>query len=529
MKPGDVFTFDRGNFAGMEATVVAVHKKGLTVQLTIFGRKTEFDISADDLPDSDPRDHFASEIKQSFQRWNSHLKNRWWVGRARMGTDPDAEEWRAFLEFQKSKLAPLHAERDALLASFAAQFDDAALATEGPQSLHRRFKAEESRWLPYAQKWQAIIEERKRLMRSSPQSMPELSAEIEISRHRPDRAYYAYFREHHGLDEAESVARAEARRRQALEAALARYEEIKPRFHAAFGLILPEQTAHFWAFFSSLDELEREAADWVWRYPAGILDWYRDDFDDWTLLDGLDHRLHFRYRHAPPEFVCVMTGDSDGLNYGLWYDDPAEEPTWVASFYARDSAEVSPEGRTILEAYRRVLERSVAGCDTDPTMSDDDRRDRIARHNVLRDALCFFETADRPEVGESYDDVYGFIDLDGRVPTMDGFGVAATQPVDLPNRPDSAWEVFQIYKNDPTLVATWIDEARRQLASQNPYPALVIGRDLHAMDLDEFNAVALDLLVAAYEALGHHPLASIARIHHQHRDLSSVAVYRTHG
>jgi hypothetical protein len=37
--------------------------------------------------------------------------------------------------------------------------------------------------------------------------------------------------------------------------------------------------------------------------------------------------------------VTIGWGDSDGLHYGLWYDDPSQPPTTIVANYARDSAE----------------------------------------------------------------------------------------------------------------------------------------------------------------------------------------------
>ncbi len=71
------------------------------------------------------------------------------------------------------------------------------------------------------------------------------------------------------------------------------------------------------------------------------------------------------------------------------------------------------------------------------------------------------------------------------------------------------------------LVAT----AREELADGKPAFALVLGRELHWFDDDRTRDEALALLKEAYGALGRDALASIAEVHHAHRDLRSVGVY----
>jgi hypothetical protein len=57
--------------------------------------------------------------------------------------------------------------------------------------------------------------------------------------------------------------------------------------------------------------------------------------------------------------VTIGWGDSDGLHFGLWYDDPAELPTTIVGNYARDSAETwDCQTRSMLEILREQLERT---------------------------------------------------------------------------------------------------------------------------------------------------------------------------
>ncbi len=262
------------------------------------------------------------------------------------------------------------------------------------------------------------------------------------------------------------------------------------------------------------------------------MDWFDSAFEKWTLMDGLDHRLYFRYRPAPPEFICVMTGDSDGLNYGLWYEDPNEEALCVASFYARDDASIGYCGHTILEAYRLELERSYECAENDEELAEFEVLEKLALLDELRMALVFFETGERTEVSSEYENKYGRTNFQQeRYPTLDGFGVKVDGDVSwskiFPKRPKCEYDLYVLVKDNDKLVEKWIINVRKELKKGNPYPALVLGRDLHASwGKKEYQPIALELMVSAYEALGRQALAEIAKVHHEHRDMKSVEVYR---
>jgi hypothetical protein len=84
---------------------------------------------------------------------------------------------------------------------------------------------------------------------------------------------------------------------------------------------------------------------------------------------------------------------------------------------------------------------------------------------------------------------------------------------------------LEAYRARSPQVARWLDEARAELAAGKPAFALVLGRELHWMDADDWRAESLEMLTAAYNALGRTALADIARVHHAHRDLPTVDVF----
>jgi hypothetical protein len=150
----------------------------------------------------------------------------------------------------------------------------------------------------------------------------------------------------------------EQRRQRALQEAWARFGDVAAHVQRVYGLRLPRHIAVWHAFWASLSPLEEAGMGYMGRGPAGIMLFFDEGGLARKTRDGLDPRLECRFRCDPPEFVSVMSGDTDGLHYGLWYDDPAELPSFIASNYARDSAETGRDESTVLkELAKEVRER----------------------------------------------------------------------------------------------------------------------------------------------------------------------------
>lgn len=233
-----------------------------------------------------------------------------------------------------------------------------------------------------------------------------------------------------------------------------------------------------------------------------------------TARDGLDERLHCRFRRDPAELVTVLAGGSDGLHYGLWYDDPAELPSFVAYNYARDSAETwTAKAPTVLAQIRVVL---------DDALADDEGPDKYWTLYPLRGALDWFAAADAAACA-----------ADGPPRWADAHrppGGVTLGPVLPPGSGDPRngqfIERLDAYRADEAQARRWIAEAAAELAAGQPAFALVVGRELHWFDADRYRSDAVDLLAGAYRALGRDALAGIAEVHTAHRDLPSVDVLR---
>lgn len=307
---------------------------------------------------------------------------------------------------------------------------------------------------------------------------------------------------------------AEHRRADALAVMAARFNDVSLRMREVYGLRLPRYLATFAAFWRSLDELERMGMVQLGRSPGGIMAWFEDGGLKRQTRDGLDARLESRFRHDPPEMVTIGWGDSDGLHYGLWYDDPADPPTCIAHSYARDSAETWRDTEpTPLAVFTARARERIANRD-----GDDPARLPVFAASA---ALEWFVAADREALAAD-PPAARWLRAD-RIPTLGTFGPALPPGaggirVGPPKERAKAW------RTQPARVRRWLDSAKRDCAEGRPAAALTFGLDLHWLDADEYRGDALTLLVMAYERLGRRAHAETIRVHYAHRDLRSVSV-----
>lgn len=308
---------------------------------------------------------------------------------------------------------------------------------------------------------------------------------------------------------------------------------VEERFLRDWGFELPDSIFRFSDFLESLGPVEQQALRELDVSPAGIMDLFADA--GLRPRDGLDVRVHGRYYRDPPEFLTFMHAGSDGLHHGLWFDD-GRTCGGVASYYNNDGDGIDTTAATPLEALRAILERHWRDLDDD--VQDEEVSARKSRLGLLREALTGVETGGRPEVGVAYSMAYDAVvpPVDpGRLTTLDGAGALAVgeTALDRPahGRADEykfATYMYDLFEDSDALDAG-VREARRRCAAGDPAEALVLGRDLHwASGGDPAReALANELLVMAYRAVGRPSLAEVADAHHRHRSLPRVNVLET--
>jgi hypothetical protein len=313
-----------------------------------------------------------------------------------------------------------------------------------------------------------------------------------------------------------SGADASRRRAEALAAVEERFDAVAARMKEVYGLRLPRYLATFAAFWRSLDPLEHQGMSHLGRRPGGILVWFEDGGLERKTRDGLDPRLECRFRSDPPELCTVMWGDSDGLHFGLWYDDPADMPTCVAHNYARDSAE------TWRDQEPTPLAVVAAGAREYVEEQEREREPISLSVHAAREALAWFAAADRVAL-EKDPPAPRWLKAD-RIPTLGTFG-PALPPGAGTIRVGDTQERSKAWRTQGPRVAKWIASAKRDCAEGKPAAALTFGLDLHWLDAEEHRADALALMVMAYEKLGRHAHAETVKVHYAHRDLTSVDVF----
>jgi hypothetical protein len=310
----------------------------------------------------------------------------------------------------------------------------------------------------------------------------------------------------------------EDRRERALEEAFRSFNDVAERMKQVYGLRLPRHVAVWAAFVNSLSPLEAAGLNRMDYAPCGIMVWFERGGLERLTRDGLDPRLEMRFRCDPPELVTVMSGGSDGLHFGLWYDDPAELPSCIARNYARDSAETMAGEETALEQ----LDDEVWTRIEEPDYPEEPIP--LSRY-ALAAALTWFRAANQRAVDE--DGPPRWADAP-RGAILGGLAPALPDDTGAPRTHRGAYEArYAAYKDDSKepQVRAWIAEAQAEIARGKPAFALVLGRELHWFDAPAYRDDARSLLCAAYRALGRDALGEITEVHYAHRDLPMVGVF----
>jgi hypothetical protein len=295
-----------------------------------------------------------------------------------------------------------------------------------------------------------------------------------------------------------------------------------------YGFDFPDDLFRFWEFANRLRPLEPLAAltNTCGIHLAGPFEVLAGRFDRHTPRYSV--LLHWRYTNDPPEFFTVLLGDTDGLHWGYYLDDPAAKVGCVASYYTNDAFELMIDGDTLFEALRLHLEQQHRDCleyrDGDPAnMRDYDAT--LSAIAELRGEVQRYETADRVEIGDEYVETYTSERHRAKrivAKTQDGMGIVAPpesyRPLSLKDK--KLWKTLW-NQDDP---AALVHEARQALQDGFPATALKLGKDLWAVGGERHTEYAYELLDAAYAVLGREVLREVLREHRAHRNLPLVDI-----
>ncbi|WP_437797039.1 hypothetical protein [Sorangium sp. So ce693] len=320
-----------------------------------------------------------------------------------------------------------------------------------------------------------------------------------------DGAYQEWRAAHDPLGEDEIRSRAEA----CLALAFERFPAVSAHFARVFGLRLPRHLAVARALFDLCGDLLARR----WLYPDYLLELFQPEALARRVRPGFDERLAGRYDCDAPEMVTAMNGRTDGLHWGLWFDDPQFVPSLVVSNYASDGGPTFGERRSLLGEISHVLD--VADHASNPEIEGDVER-RYERRR-LREYIAALADADarafEADAAEGSPDTRGpdLRDSPGLVLPMG----AGEVPAALTLR---SWPASPLDAQDDEAVAKSIADARAELAAGRPAHALALGRVLLFFGRDVHRNDAAALQEAAYRALGRNALAEIAHIHVAYKD-----------
>ena len=260
-------------------------------------------------------------------------------------------------------------------------------------------------------------------------------------------------------------------------------DQARQALKDAYLIDFPDDLFQFWDFVNSLGADKPLNPFWgsmglLLEGPFKILagEIQSEPRNDW-YLDS-------RYYDDPPEFFTVLVGDTDGLHWGYWFDDPDNSPQYcVADYYSRDAFDLTEDGATLLEAFRLHLEgchmSTLENIETDPDAEPykAEYQADLEAYGLIRARLMQFATADRPEIGDEYVEKYaGISERDVVVDTFEGMGIVV---------PESLYRPLSV--NDETLraravadadLSEIVAEAQGALADGIPGTALKLGRDL---------------------------------------------------
>jgi hypothetical protein len=283
-----------------------------------------------------------------------------------------------------------------------------------------------------------------------------------------------------------------------------------------YGIAFPESLYAFHEFASGLPDNRL----WEWlglRLEGPLL----------LLTHGVDKSYadplwRSRYYDDPPEFFTVLSGDSDGLHWGYWVDDPAAAPAEypVAHYYSRDAFEISLDGADLFDVLRRRIESFQQDVDEDFELDgiDEEERDEVTEQMAeLRSVLPRYTLAERPEIGDAYFEAYP-VDIEREIvaQTPDGMGIVI--PADKYLLPTIS------HLSEEWTLENRAAEAKRFMEDGYPGAALELGKDLW---LDsERREMCYSLMDTAYAALGRDPLhraLGVARAWREHCDREEAA------
>jgi hypothetical protein len=291
-----------------------------------------------------------------------------------------------------------------------------------------------------------------------------------------------------------------------------------------YGLHFPDDLCAVWELARELrPKAPRDAFDAIALHLDGVFDVLAGKFDR-KRPDGplWTHGMSYQ---DPPEFFTIFWGECDGFHLGFWFDDPAEPPSCVVSYYNNDAYDLSHYPANLFLTLRRELEYSYESTLENLEYDPDDAafyRKQLRRHDELREAIRPHmpgATKRRKQVGQEYLDRYTDQDVDDSKIVAYTWGhecIAASRA--LYREPPADDETIWREVRSRSGAARWLTAAKRALQDGYPATALKLGKDIWHLASKGAVARACVVMEAAYHALGRPLLAQVLHARQQQRD-----------
>lgn len=506
---GKIVNVLSGPFSGQQGRVESIDGSSIEVEIEVFGRPTVLSFQEKELgeADQDWRESALQWLEEKGKRYKVSLEVKWWshFAESRVLADRPLHHWKQWEASKNECYEPAEQLLKTLREKFQNQFNDDRVNDIGFEKLFDEWKRDRVFYdgqLKVLECSENDWHNFDRLREAARRAHLSQSFQFELKTWREKNLPLEFDLE---------VCRAKGRRSAEL------YKEpVSEHFYKTHQLKLPDHIFAFWAFWDGLHDIERKAWDrHLSVFPSGILDLLKFGSELDKVTAGIDDRLVYRYYRNPPEFVTVLMGDTDGLHWGLWYDDPKELPDRIVSTYARDSVEIGGNALTLFDVIQDRIVNLYEGLSY--------REEERADSNEAKMWLGHFE-----QLLSEYGEVSALErreSSDERIDSYDGLGVWVSERV---FKRDPGEIVGIIRNKNKDALAERVKTARMACELGDPAYALALGRDLWTVsDHDEEREdLALSLLCQAYEALGRDALAAIARVHKEHRQITSVDSYR---
>lgn len=282
-----------------------------------------------------------------------------------------------------------------------------------------------------------------------------------------------------------------------------------------YGFSFPESFFEFYNFYKDITKKDSEI---LWDSLGISLGSVFEVFNS-NVSDKFNPLYESRYYKDPPEFFTILYGDTDGLHWGYYLDDPNECTLPVVSYYHNDAFCLSIDGNNIFEAVRLHLEQFYSDAEDninyDPDCADDYKR-QLGKFDIIREDIKKYYTKERIEKGEKYCNKY-IKTLKRKIiaKTRDGMGIIVPKNKYKKLQSKDKFEIYN-YKPDNNEVEAFFNKAMEYLENGFPGTALKLGKDLWIYN--QYFVYSFRLLDRAYHALNRNLLGEILKVAKQFRD-----------